>query len=93
MDIGIETTHTFYAMELELNQSVTQVIKQIEIQDYLGVFVNQGKRAVGIGVNLVKPNGDKRKDASKTNYHGTPYPFLVRNCCLAKYLDATVSKA
>ena len=67
-DIVVETTHTFYVMELKLNQSVAQAMKQIETQDYLGAFVNRGKRAVGIGVNFDKPGRNERRDASKANY-------------------------
>lgn len=67
-DIVVATSHTFYAMELKLNQSVAQAMKQIETQEYLGAFANRDKRAVGIGVNFDKPSGEERRDASKANY-------------------------
>ena len=70
-DIVVETRDTFYAFELKLNKSAEEALEQIKDRGYLDKYAAAGKRAVGIGVNFVKPPDEGRDgawEASKQNY-------------------------
>ena len=66
-DIVVETRDTFYAFELKLNKSAEEALEQIEDRGYLDKYASTGKRAVGIGVNFVKPPDKSADGAWKTS--------------------------